>query len=95
MSVDQSTLEHIARLAKIALTSDEKKIYTEKFNQTLEVIRSIDDVNVEGIEPMAHVFELHQAMRPDVITEKNQQAEILASAPLSEAGLYLVSKVIE
>jgi aspartyl-tRNA(Asn)/glutamyl-tRNA(Gln) amidotransferase subunit C len=52
-------------------------------------------VDTAGVEPMAHAQDLAQRLRPDLVTETDRRAAFQAIAPETEAGLYLVPKVIE
>ena len=52
-------------------------------------------IDTKGVEPMAHAQDLSQRLREDRVTEENRRAAFQAVAPDTEAGLYLVPKVIE
>ena len=52
-------------------------------------------VDTSGVEPMAHAQDLSQRLRDDAVTEADRRAAFQAVAPETEAGLYLVPKVIE
>ena len=55
----------------------------------------MNQVDVQGIEPMAHPLEMNQRLRSDTVTEVNQRELLQAHAPAVENGLFLVPKVIE
>ena len=61
----------------------------------LSLIEEMQAVDTRGIEPMAHAQDLAQRLRADCVTESNRREAFQAVAPETEAGLYLVPKVIE
>ena len=68
---------------------------TEELNSILGWIEQLAEVDVEGIEPMTSAVELSMPMREDVVTDGNIQDKILANAPRSEDGFFVVPKVVE
>ncbi|MFA7553731.1 MAG: Asp-tRNA(Asn)/Glu-tRNA(Gln) amidotransferase subunit GatC [Spongiibacteraceae bacterium] len=95
MSVEQSDIEKIATLARIRV--DEKQVpeLMARLNDILSMVDTMQNVDTTNIEPMANPLDANQRLRDDVITEIDQQAAFQAIAPQTEAGLYLVPKVIE
>jgi aspartyl-tRNA(Asn)/glutamyl-tRNA(Gln) amidotransferase subunit C len=95
MSLDLSSVEKIAHLARLDLTDAEKQKYCQELSKILDTVAAISQVNTDGVEPMSHPMDAVQRMREDEISEHNQRDAFLALAPAQEAGLYLVPKVIE
>lgn len=95
MSLELNTVDKIAHLARLALTQAEREKYRLELSQILDAVAAIDAINTDNIEPMAHSMDLSQRLRDDEVTETNQRQAFQAIAPLVEAGLYLVPKVIE
>lgn len=95
MAFDRSDVEKIAHLARIAISEDEIPATTAKLSGILSLIDQMQAVDTTGIEPLAHPLETTQRLRPDSVTEQNQRDAYQAIAPATEAGLYLVPKVIE
>ncbi|AQZ93510.1 Asp-tRNA(Asn)/Glu-tRNA(Gln) amidotransferase subunit GatC [Halopseudomonas phragmitis] len=95
MAFDRSDVEKIAHLARIAIREDEIPATTAKLSGILGLIDQMQAVDTTGIEPLAHPLETTQRLRPDSVTEQNQRDAYQAIAPATEAGLYLVPKVIE
>lgn len=95
MAFDRSDVEKIAHLARIAISEDEIPATTAKLSGILGLIDQMQAVDTTGIEPLAHPLETTQRLRPDGVTEQNQRDAYQAIAPATEAGLYLVPKVIE
>lgn len=95
MSLFLDDVKRVAQLARIRIDADEAERYLNELNGILGLIEQIQAVNTQGIEPMAHACEVYQRLREDVVTETDRRAAYLALAPQTEAGLYLVPKVIE
>jgi len=95
MSLTLEDVGRIARLARIELSSAEREATRDQLNGILGFIEQLQAVDTAGIEPMAHAVDVVQRLRPDVVTETDQRADFQALAPETEAGLYLVPKVIE
>ena len=95
MSLDNDDVKKIAHLARLALSEQESKDFTGSLSQILGLIEQMNAVDTTGVEPMAHPSDAALRLREDVVKEKNQREEYQAIAPSTEAGLYLVPKVIE
>jgi aspartyl-tRNA(Asn)/glutamyl-tRNA(Gln) amidotransferase subunit C len=95
MSVDQAAVRRIARLARIAVTDAEVPHLQAEINAILAFVEDLGAVDVEGVEPMTSVIPLKLPMREDVVTDGDIEPLILANAPLTEDGFFLVPKVVE
>ena len=95
MSVDQAAVRRIAHLARIAVTDAEVPHLQSEINAILAFVEDLAKVDVEGIEPMTSVIPMKLPMREDVVTDGEIQQLILANAPLSEDGFFIVPKVVE
>ena len=88
-------IEYVARLARLALTATEQAKLSQQLGDILHYVDKLKQVEVAGIEPMAHAVDVVQRLRPDVVTETDRRADFQAVAPETEAGLYLVPRVVE
>jgi aspartyl-tRNA(Asn)/glutamyl-tRNA(Gln) amidotransferase subunit C len=95
MSLDLEQVQRIARLARIEISPEEAEVTKEQLNGIFGLIETMQAVDTSGIAPMAHAVDVVQRLRADVVTEQNRRAAFQAVAPETEAGLYLVPKVIE
>ncbi|CAM5294601.1 Asp-tRNA(Asn)/Glu-tRNA(Gln) amidotransferase subunit GatC [Thauera mechernichensis] len=95
MSLSNDQVGHIARLARIALSDAELDATRAKLNGIFELIEQMQAVDTKGVEPMSHPQELATRLRPDLVTEPDRRDAFQKVAPQTEAGLYLVPKVIE
>ncbi len=95
MSLSLDDVSRIARLARIEISPAETERTRDQLNGILAFVEQLQAVNTDGIAPMAHAVDVVQRLRPDVITEADHREVFQAIAPETEAGLYLVPKVIE
>ena len=95
MSLSNDQVGHIARLARIAVSASELEATRDKLNGIFGLIEQMQAVDTSGVEPMSHPQELYQRLRDDVVTETDQRDAFQRVAPATEAGLYLVPRVIE
>ena len=95
MSVDQATVRRIAHLARIALPERETPHLQGEINAILAFVEALGAVDVDGVEPMTSVIPMKLRLRDDAVTDGQIGQQILANAPVSEDGFFLVPKVIE
>ena len=95
MALTRSEVENIAHLARLAIQPDEIPVYVKNLSRILDFVRQLEAADTQGVQPMAHPLALSQRLRPDQITEHDEHSRYQANAPLVEAGLYLVPKVID
>jgi len=91
----RSDVEKIAHLARLAISPDDTPRYAEELSRILDLVAQMEAVDTQGVAPMAHPLHMAQRLRTDIPTEPDQRDQFQAIAPLTEAGLYLVPKVIE
>jgi aspartyl-tRNA(Asn)/glutamyl-tRNA(Gln) amidotransferase subunit C len=95
MSLTPDQVRRIAHLARIETSEAEVQTTLEHLNGIFSLIEEMQAVNTQGVEPMAHAQDLAQRLRDDVVSESDRRAAFQAVAPETEAGLYLVPKVLE
>ena len=95
MSLDRATTANIAHLARLAIADDEAERVAHDLSRILDLVEQMSAVDTRGVAPMAHPLHMAQRLRPDVVTEPDGRAAFQTIAPATEAGLYLVPRVIE
>ncbi len=95
MSINNDDVKKIAHLARLALTEQESKDFAGSLSRILGLIEQMNAIDTAGVEPMAHPSEAALRLREDVVKEENQRDQFQAVAPATEAGLYLVPRVLE
>ena len=95
MSIDTETARRVAKLARIAVEDDRLPALAEEFNAILGFIEQLQEVDVEGVEPMVSVTPMRLPRREDAVTDGNQQDKVLSNAPDAREGFFAVPKVVE
>jgi aspartyl-tRNA(Asn)/glutamyl-tRNA(Gln) amidotransferase subunit C len=95
MSVDRDTVKRVAHLARIALSDDEAEALKGDLNAILGFVEQLNEVDIEGVDPMTAVVDMGMKKRTDLVTEKDQAEKIVANAPAREGNFFVVPKVVE
>jgi aspartyl-tRNA(Asn)/glutamyl-tRNA(Gln) amidotransferase subunit C len=95
MSLTVEQVRRVAQLARLEISDAEVQTTLGHLNGIFALIEAMQAVDTKGIEPMAHAQDVAQRLREDRATEPNQREAFQSVAPETEAGLYLVPKVIE
>lgn len=95
MSLTLADVKRIAHLARIEVSETEAEDYLRQLSGIFELVEQMQAVDTTGIAPMAHAQDVVLRLRPDRISETDRRDDYQAVAPQTEAGLYLVPKVIE
>ena len=95
MSIDAATVRRIAHLARIAVEDGEVEHLRGEINAILAFVEQLQEVNVEGVEPMTSVTPMAMKKRQDQVTDGGIAEEIVANAPATKDNYFLVPKVVE
>ncbi|WP_367714819.1 Asp-tRNA(Asn)/Glu-tRNA(Gln) amidotransferase subunit GatC [Nitratireductor sp. GISD-1A_MAKvit] len=95
MSVDIDTVKRVARLSRIAVDEADAERMTGELNAILGFVEQLNEVNVEGVEPMTSVIPMAMKKRQDGVTDGDKADDIVANAPASEDNFFVVPKVVE
>lgn len=95
MSLTLEDVKRIAHLARIEVGETEAEGYLHQLSNIFELVEQMQAVDTAGIEPMAHAQDVVLRLRPDSVSETDRRDDYQSVAPQTEAGLYLVPKVIE
>ncbi len=95
MALDRKDVTKIAHLARLDISEDEVAAATGSLSRILDLIEEMNAVDTKGVAPMAHPRDAALRLRDDRVTEPDQRDRFQRIAPATEAGLYLVPKVIE
>jgi aspartyl-tRNA(Asn)/glutamyl-tRNA(Gln) amidotransferase subunit C len=95
MAVDKDTVKRIAHLARLAIDDDQAATMEQELNALLSWVEQLQEVNVDGVEPMTSVVETRPRMRDDVVTDGGYAEDLMKNAPLSEKHFFVVPKVVE
>ena len=95
MSVDAATVRRIAHLARIAVNDAEVPALQGELNAILAFVEQLQEVNVDGVEPMTSVMPMEMKKRADVVNDGEIADKIVANAPVTDDHFFLVPKVVE
>lgn len=95
MSIDTETAAKVAKLARIKVDPADLPALAQEFNTILGFIEQLNEVDVDGVEPMTSVTPQRLKRRADVVTDGDQQKAVLANAPDAREGFFAVPKVVE
>ena len=95
MSVDTATVKRVAHLARIAITEEEAGQMTGDLNNILGFIEQLNEVNIDGVQPLTSVVAQDMKKRVDEVTDGGYPETVVANAPDTEDNFFLVPKVVE
>lgn len=95
MSIDTETARRVAKLARIQVAEAELPDLANEFSAIMGFIEQLNEVDVDGIEPMTSVTPQRLKRREDVVTDGGQQEAVLKNAPDAREGFFAVPKVVE
>lgn len=95
MSVTKEDVRKVARLSRIAVADEKLEALAGELNGIFGWIDQLNEVDVEGVEPMTAVVETLLPMREDAVTDGDIQDEVLANAPRADDGFFVVPKAVE
>lgn len=95
MSLTPEEVKKIAYLARLSIEEEHINHYSQDLSGILHLVEQMNAADTDDVEPMAHPQDAVQRLRDDVVTEINQREKLMANAPLTENGLFLVPKVLD
>ena len=95
MSVDLATVKRVAHLSRIAISDERAETMRDELNAILGFVEQLQEVDVDGVEPMTAVVETRIKQREDRVTDGNIADQIVANAPVSDDHFFCVPKVVE
>ena len=95
MSIDNSTVKKVAKLARIEINEEEETTLITELNNILGWVDELKQVNTDSVEPMLSVFNESMQMREDKAESNFDNCQILDNSPESNSGFFVVPKVVE
>ncbi len=95
VKITRKDVENVALLSRLEFSDSELDTFTGQLDAILEYADVLNKVNVEGVQPTAHVLPIKNVMRPDVAKPSLPREEALANAPEQEDGYFKVPKIME
>lgn len=95
MKITKEEVEHVAHLARLDFTEEEKEKFTSQLNDILMYVDMLNRIDTTDVEPMSHAIALNNAFRDDCIGESLDTGISLANAPDARGPFFRVPKVID
>ena len=95
MAIDAATVRKVARLARIAEPEARLESLASELNGIIAWIEQLNEVDTDGVEPMTSAVAMAAPLREDVVTDGGDSARVLANAPKTVDGFFVVPKVVE
>ncbi len=95
MKITEKDVEHVARLARLHLDAADLKVMTSQMDAMLGYVDKLNELDTDGVEPMAHAVPMSNAFREDEIGASIGVERALQNAPESDESCFRVPKVIE
>ena len=93
--ISDETIEYVGILAKLELSDEEKEDAKKDMGRMRDYIDKLGELDTTGVEPMSHVFPVHNVFREDVVTNGDTRDEILKNAPEEKDGMFVVPRTFD
>lgn len=93
--IDDTVMENVEILAKLALTEEERKKAKEKMQEMLDYVDKLNELDTDEIEPLSHTFSMGNVFREDVVTNGDDRDAMLDNTPKCKDGQYQVPKTVQ
>lgn len=93
--ISDETIEYVGILAKLELSPEEREQAKKDMGRMLDYIDKLNELDTTGVEPMSHVFPVHNVFREDVVTNGDDRENMLKNAPEQQEGTYVVPITVE
>ncbi len=95
MAIDAEDVRKVARLARIAVSEDALEPMAKELNDIMQWIEQLQEVDTDGVQPMTSVVARALPLRDDVVVDGGDASRVLANAPRTTDGFFIVPKVVE
>ena len=93
--ISDETIEYVGILAKLELSDEEKEQAKKDIGRMLDYVDKLNELDTSDVEPMSHVFPVHNVFREDVVTNGDDRDNMLKNAPTVKDGSWKVPKTVE
>ena len=92
--IDKEVVEKVAKLSRLELDEAEVALYADQLNQILDTMAGLQQIDTEGVAPLAHVLPIENVLREDEVGQCFTQEKVLANAPEQADGMSQVPKIV-
>ena len=93
--ITEEMMKYVGILAQLELSGEAAEKARADMERMLEYIDQLNELDTDGVEPLSHVFPVYNVFREDEVTNGDEREELLAAAPLSKDGCYMVPRTVE
>ena len=93
--ISDEMIEYVGILAKLELGEAEREKSRQDMQQMMDYFDKLKELDVDGVEPLSHIFPLYNVFREDVVTGTDESKAMLSNAPRKKEGQYQVPKTLE
>ncbi len=93
--ISDETIDYVGILAKLELSPEEREQAKKDMGRMLDYIDKLNELDTSAVEPMSHVFPVHNVFREDVVENGDDRENMLKNAPAKKEGSYQVPKTVE
>jgi aspartyl-tRNA(Asn)/glutamyl-tRNA(Gln) amidotransferase subunit C len=93
--IDKAQVKKVAKLARLDLSDAEVEEFAGQLSAILDYVARMNELNTEGIEPLAHCLPIHNVFRNDAVKESMGTEKTLANAPQRDGAFFKVPKILE
>lgn len=93
--ITDETIDYVGILAKLELSEEEKEQAKKDMANMLDYIDMLNELDTEGVEPVSHVFPVHNVFREDIVVNGDTRDQILKNAPEQKDGSFMVPKTVD
>jgi aspartyl-tRNA(Asn)/glutamyl-tRNA(Gln) amidotransferase subunit C len=95
VKITKEQVEHVANLARLNLTEEEKEQMTTDMEVIIEFANRINEINIDNTNPTAHIIPINNVFREDTVNPSFSRDELLSNAPNKENGCFSVPRIVE
>jgi aspartyl-tRNA(Asn)/glutamyl-tRNA(Gln) amidotransferase subunit C len=95
MTIDSKTVKKVANLARLKVTEAETETYGAQLSGIIGFVEQLSEVDTDNVEPLASVVDITLPLREDKVSDGGMPEEVLANAPETLEGFFVVPKVVE
>ena len=95
MSVSKKDVEHVAKLARLGLTEEEKELFTNQLSSFLDYAKNLNKLDTKNVAPTSHAIPMKNVLREDKVIPCTNPKDIVANGPEVEDNMFRVPRIME
>ena len=95
MSISIEEVEHVAQLARLKLSDEEKQMFAEQLSKILKYVNKLNELDTEGVEPMSRASHMENVLREDEVKPSLARELVMKNAPDEQDGFFRVPSVLD